>query len=176
MAGDAFSVSTFLTNWNRITPEAKKVLFGGKRYEDLAPALDDLVNAVSSLKGIEKLTNTSNTARNMIAFMTLQSLIGGGTGIALGGGAPGAGAVALLVAPNPLARLITSPAFVRWLITPVTKANGILPHLTRLVAIAEAEPELREAIQQYVAALRPAPKPGKTRPSGRGTALGAAGR
>ena len=156
VAGDAFSVSTFLTNWNRITPEAKKVLFGGKRYKDLSPALDDLVNAVSSLKGVEKLTNTSNTSRNMIAWMTIQSLVGGSGGLAAGGGAQsvGAGVLGALIAPNLTARLITSPAFVRWLITPVTKVNGILPHLGRLVAIGEAEPDLREGIAQYVAAMR----------------------
>ena len=65
----------------------------------------------------------------------------------------------MLVAPNPIARLITSPSFVRWLITPVTKVNGVFPHLGRLVAIAKAEPDLREEINQYVAALRSAPAP-----------------
>ncbi len=56
------------------------------------------------------------------------------------------------------ARLITSPRFVKWLLTPVTSANGNGAHLGRLVGIAEAEPELREAIAQYVAAMRPVEK------------------
>ncbi len=42
--------------------------------------------------------------------------------------------------------------------TPVTNPNGIGAHLGRLVAIAKAEPELREEIAQYVAAMRPAEK------------------
>lgn len=161
VAGDAFSVNTFLTNWNRISPEAKKLLFGGERYKDLAPVLDDLVRVVGSLKQMEKLTNTSNTGRNMIAWMTMQTLVGGAGGAALGGDpqSVGVGILATIIAPRLAARLITSPRFVRWLTTPITKPSGLSAHLGRLVGIAVAEPELREAIDQYVAALRSAPSP-----------------
>jgi len=159
-AGDTFSVSTFLTNWNRISPEAKKVLFGGARYRDLAPELDNLVRVVSSLKAVEKLTNTSNTAQNLIAFTTLQTLGGALTGFAVGG--PDAisglaGAAGFIIAPRLAAKLITSPAFVKWLTTPITSSTGILAHVGRLAGIAVAEPELREAIDQYTAALRSVP-------------------
>ncbi len=37
--------------------------------------------------------------------------------------------------------------------------QDLFPHLARLAAIAKAEPDLREEIQQYVAALRSAPAP-----------------
>ncbi len=83
---------------------------------------------------------------------------------ALGGLATGdvqggaAGVLTTLVAPRVAARLITSPRFVKWLLTPVTSANGIGAHLGRLVGIAEAEPELREEIAQYMAAMRPVEK------------------
>ena len=92
-----------MTNWNRISPEAKKVLFGGLRYRDLAPELDNLVRVVSSLKEVEKLTNTSNTASHLIAFTTLQTLGGALTGFAVGGegAASGiAGAASFIVAPH----------------------------------------------------------------------------
>lgn len=49
----------------------------------------------------------------------------------------------ILIAPRLAAKLITSP-------------NGLSAHLGRLVGIAKAEPELAEAIDQYVAALRAA--------------------
>ena len=38
--------------------------------------------------------------------------------------------------------------------------KGISAHLGRLVDIAEGEPELREGIQQYMAALRQVPDQG----------------
>ncbi len=68
-----------------------------------------------------------------------------------------AGAVGAIVAPRLAAKLITSPAFVKWLTTPITSPTGILAHVGRLAGIAVAEPELREAIDQYTAALRAVP-------------------
>ncbi len=68
-----------------------------------------------------------------------------------------AGAVGAIVAPRLAAKLITSPAFVKWLTTPITSSTGISAHIGRLAGIAVAEPELREAIEQYTAALRSVP-------------------
>ncbi len=68
-----------------------------------------------------------------------------------------AGAVGAIVAPRLAAKLITSPAFVKWLTTPITSPTGILAPVGRLAGIAVAEPELREAIDQYTAALRSVP-------------------
>lgn len=157
--GDAFSVSTFLTNWNKLSPEARGVLFGGGRYKDLQPALDNLVKVVGSLKEVEKLTNTSNTARNMIAFTTLQTLGGGLGGLMIGGDGQDAflGAIGTAVAPRVAAKLITNPSFVKWLTTPVTNPNGISAHMGRLTSIASAEPEVSEEIGQFLSALRSAP-------------------
>jgi hypothetical protein len=160
--GEVFSVSTFMTNWNRLAPEAKTALFGGKRYAELRPQLDKLVDVVSSLKGTEKLANTSNTARNLIAFSTI-NLFGGALGAFFTGDVSGAGSGMIMtlagsvVAPRVAARLITSPRFVAWLIEPVTKANGVSAHVARLAAIAVAEPEIKEEIQQFAAALRSLP-------------------
>jgi hypothetical protein len=159
-AGDAFSVNTFMTNWSRMAPEAKKALFGGKRYESLAPELDTLVEVMGSLKSVEKLANSSNTGRTMITWMTIQALGGGLAGMAVGGDVESgaAGAAATIFAPRAAAKLITSPSFVKWLTTPVVSTGGIPAHLGRLAGIAKAEPELREEIDQFVSALRSAPE------------------
>lgn len=154
--GEAFSVSTFLTNWNRLAPEAKTALFGGDRYKALRAGLDDLVAVIGSLKGVEKVANTSNTARSMIAWSTIQTLGGALGGLTIGGDPQSAviGALGVAVAPRVAARLIVSPAFVRWLTTPVTRANGLGPHLARLAAIAAEEPLIKDEIDQYLTALR----------------------
>lgn len=160
-AGDVFSVNTFLTNWNRMTPEARETMFGGPRYKELAPELDNLVRVVGSLKEMEKLTNSSNTARNMIAFMTLHTL-GGALGLVAAGDTVGAGVGILgtLVAPRVAAKLITSPRFIKWLTTPVTDPNGLSAHVARLGVIVQDEPEIADAITSYVNALRDGPQPG----------------
>ena len=153
-AGTRFSPSTFLTNWSRLAPEAKETLFGGSRYADLRPALDDLVRVTGSLKEMEKLSNTSNTGRVMVAYMMATGLwasLG-----SLAAGVPGAltGVVGYTAAPWAAAKLITSPSFVKWLSTPLTTPNAVGPHLARLTAIAAAEPELKDAIELYINALR----------------------
>lgn len=163
--GEAFSVNTFLTNWNRLAPEAKEALFGGQRYADLRPALDDLVTVVSSLKDVEKLTNTSNTGRAMVTLMTLGTL-GSSVGAAMTGSVEGAGTGAATLVGSALtsraaAKLITSPAFVKWLATPPEATNGIAAHIARLAAVSEASPEIKEEIHQYMMALRGAPSPQK---------------
>ena len=111
------------------------------------------------------LSNTSNTARNMATLMTLNAL--GASAGAIFGGAEGAGGVAAftilgsVVAPRYAAKLITSPGFVRWLTTPVNSPTAWGSHVGRLGAIAVAEPEIREEIQQFTDALRSVPGPEK---------------
>lgn len=162
-AGEVFSVNTFLTNWNKMAPEAKEALFGGSRYAALRPELNKLTQVIGSLKEVEKLSNTSNTARSMYTLLTLNALVGSAGAVL--GGAEGAGAgtfgtvVLTAVAPRVAAKLITSPKFVRWLTTPVNTTTGFGAHIGRLGAIAEAAPEIREEIQQFTDALRSIPAP-----------------
>ena len=91
----------------------------------------------------------------------LENVVGALGGFAAGGGGAGAvGAGAFtLVAPWAAARLLTSAAFVRWLVTPVIRANGVGAHLGRLAGIAAEDPALREPLEQYLAVLRAAPEP-----------------
>lgn len=163
--GEAFSVNTFLTNWNRLAPEAKTALFGGKRYAELVPELDTLVKVVGSLKEVEKATNSSNTAHHMIAWMTLQTLGGALGGLVVGEGDPKSavvGALGTVVAPRVAAKLITNPTFVKWLTTPITSSTGISAHIGRLATIAVAEPAIADEIDEFVTALRSIPgQPGR---------------
>lgn len=157
-AGDAFSVNTFLTNWNRLAPEAKEALFGGGRYAEMAGDLSKLTNAMESLKGMEALANTSNTGHVLIGYATLSTIMGALGTMASGditGGVAAAGAS--VAGPYAAAKLLTSPAFVRWLATPVTRIQSLSSHVARLGAIAEAEPAIREEIYQYMQAMRNAP-------------------
>ncbi len=158
--GEVFSVNTFMTNWSKMSPEAKNALFGGKRYAEMREGLDTLVDVASSLKGVEKLANTSNTGRVLITYLTLT---GAGTGLAEMGAGQGTGAIsAFLVGglgSRGAAKLITSPAFIKWLTTPVTNPNGIGAHFGRLTAIASKDPALKEPIEAFLQALRSPPQP-----------------
>lgn len=174
--GDAFSVSTFLTNWNKLAPEAKTALFGGNRYAEMAASLDDLVTVVSSLKDVEKLTNTSNTARAMFTLSILGAL-GSSAGAAVGGSAASAGTGALgligsAMSSRAAAKLITSPKFVQWLASAPATPDDIPAHMARLWTVAEATPAIRDEIGQFLQALRPSagqPVPAANQPQPAGT-------
>jgi|TARA_R100001530_G_scaffold37085_1_gene28792 hypothetical protein len=161
-AGDVFSVSTFMTNYAKLAkdaPEALKVLFSGPRYKEANEALNLLVRATSSLKAIEKLTNSSNTANSMIAYSTISTL-GAALGAAAGGDLPSAagGVITVIVAPRVAAKLITNPKFVKWLVTPITDPSKIPAHIGRLVGIGKVAPEIKEEIHAYIKALSGEPE------------------
>jgi hypothetical protein len=157
-AGD-FSVNTFLTNWNKLAPEARAALFGGTRYADLAPELNRLMRVVARVKDADKMANPSGTARNL--FIGL-GVLEAGRDVVHGEPKSAAGKIAFgVLAPRYAARLITNPEFVRWLAQAGSIAqgnpNGMASQIMRLAGIAEAEPAIRESIAQYIAALRAPP-------------------
>jgi hypothetical protein len=157
-AGDTFSVNTFLTNWNGLAKEAKVALFGGTRYSEIRPDLDKLVRIAGALKETERLT-APGTSRQL-AYQGVLSALGGGAGLLAGGdmASAGAGVAGTVVAPYVAAKLITSKSFTNWLVgLGKTGANDMAPQIARLVAIAKAEPAIKEEIAQFVQALRPSP-------------------
>lgn len=160
--GGDFSINTFMTNWNSLSPEARRALFAGSRYAGLHPEIASLTRVADRLKEAEKMGNYSGTARNL--------LVGAGVleagHVAFGDQDPSRAAMGLagaVVAPHLAARLITSPRFINWLTgaanATARRPDELGPRLGRLLAIAKAEPELREAIYGYLDALRAAPAP-----------------
>src|SRR5690606_35471535 len=65
-APDVFSASTFIPNWNRLSPAARRQLFGGTRYAELEPELNALVRVTGALNQAERIGNPSGTARNLL--------------------------------------------------------------------------------------------------------------
>jgi hypothetical protein len=57
-AGEAFSASTFLTNWNKLTPQAKASMFPPAQRKDL----NDLALLAENMKASQQMANHSNTA------------------------------------------------------------------------------------------------------------------
>lgn len=130
-AGEVFSPSTFITQWNKMPPNAKAVLFPGKEYQqDIA----DIVNIAEAQKAASKFANTSHTATAM------HMAPGVGTTVALFHNP-----IALLAAAGSqfaTGKLLASPAFARWLASAPKKPNAAaqLAHVNRLTKIATANP------------------------------------
>jgi hypothetical protein len=128
-AGDAFSMSTFLSNWSQLTDRARGVLFNPEQRA----ALGDLATVANGVRNAQKYANHSNTAGGLIA----QTLLTGGAGL---GGVKTLGTS--LIAQYGGGRLLASPRFARWLArAPRTQLSGPA-YLDRLTRIARAEPAI----------------------------------
>lgn len=135
--GDVFSPDTFLTNWARMSPEARKTLFGRLGVDGIEKTLTRLTNAANMMRESSKaFANPSGTG----ADIRLAAQLGGGVmALATGNLLPAAIALgAAPVAANATARLTTNPNVVRWLFqkteaNPATAAilGNIISHLPR---------------------------------------------
>lgn len=143
--GDQFSMSTFLTNWNKLSPEAKSNIFGrfGKGFSDDMDAVARMASNVRA--GSKVFANPSGTATAGLQLGTagafIMSALTGHPGTA-GGIAAGAGAA------NLAARLMTNPAFVRFLKRHIdVPYNGQIPNLVNLYQMARGndDPDLKAA-------------------------------
>lgn len=154
-----FSPTTFLTNWNNLSDSAKTVLFSGERYRNIIPAMNDMVKVATGARETGKMVNTSNTAG---AQMVTSALLGGGGMV--GGGAAGmdatsallGGAAALsglVLTSNTAAKLLESPRFIRWVSDTsravVNNPNSLSAQIGKLLAIGQAEPTMKDAIETY---------------------------
>lgn len=122
--GDALSPDTFLTNWARMSPEAKAVLFGtSQNGSQLRSALDSLTQTLAAVRGSKPLFNPSGTGSMVIHAGSLFEAVRG----LLTGNFHLAGAIAgSVVANNVMARALTNPRTVQWLAT----ATKLPPSLT----------------------------------------------
>lgn len=159
--GTGFSFNTFLTKSNKLSDSAKTVLFGKAKKE-----YAELLKASEVMKALERQKNFSGTARGN-AFNSLFKPIadgivrGAATGGALGsvkgaiGGTAAAGAN--LVVNRRMAKLISDPDFVKWLVTTgkkvIVKPTDIAPQLVRLGSIASRNPTKTEDYRAYMNAL-----------------------
>lgn len=117
--GGAFSVDTFLTNWNSMSPDSREALFG-RLPEDYASNISQLAKNVATLKNYARvMPNWSGTTRAAMwagdVSSALTSLMLGHPGVA---GALGGTAVGTKL----LASAMTNPKTVAWLAKQTTPA------------------------------------------------------
>lgn len=120
-AAEQFSASTFLTNWNRISPEARRALFD-RHGPGFSKQMDRIARVAENLReGSRVYANPSGTANRAAAMTYGASLVGslftGGTPLLVGGGG----------AANVLARVMTSPTVVKKLAETTVLPKGAIP-------------------------------------------------
>lgn len=148
-AGDVFSMETFLTNWDKVSPEAKRTLFD-RHGPMFTASMDKISRAAERVRdGSRVFRNTSGTARQTALLQA------GGTAILAGQQAATGNVTAAIytilgsagsaLTANRMARLLTNPKAVMWLAASTDKPMGeLLGQLQTLRRIGEKDedPEL----------------------------------
>lgn len=151
--GDEFSMSTFLTNWNKLSPQAKSTLFDrfGTGFRSDMDAVARM--AANVRQGSKVFANPSGSASTGAQLGT----VGGFVMAALSGNVGTASAIAGAAGTaNVMARLLTSPRAVKFLAqSSKVPLQGLVPMLASLHASAQKsnDPGLRQldkALQQAV--------------------------
>lgn len=123
--GEVFSAETFLTNWNRIDPQARKSLFGSLP-SGMRSDLDKIAEAAANIReGSKVFSNPSGTGQVVSTHMTsFAAIIAALNGNIL----PAAGIAAAPVVSKVAAdKLLTNPVVVKWLAKAATAPAEQIP-------------------------------------------------
>ncbi|MDR7192706.1 hypothetical protein [Luteimonas terrae] len=173
--GAVFSMSTFLTRWNEISPEAKRAIFD-RHGLGFSHNMDKIARmASSSRQASQVFHNTSGTSR-LSALIAQLSGTAATAGTALATGNIGVAALALAgssgsaVGANWGARMMTNPRAVAWLASNGEKPVGELLgqiQVLRQAAERSGDDELLEIAEGLEAASSEAGAPAGRRSSPR---------
>lgn len=147
--GEVFSTETYLTNWSRMAPEAKRALFD-RFGPSFSRDLDALASATAKIRGANQtLPNPSGSA--VVAGQT--TAFGALAYSLLSGNAATAGLVGgSLAGANVAARYMTNPRFVKWLARTTTVPAAALPsQLSILASMARDDDDLAAAYEAIAA-------------------------
>lgn len=149
---EVFSTETFLTNWNRLSPEAKNELLSGtKKLAQYKNDIEAIAAASSRIRdSINAFPNPSGTtqqaakisAGSIAAYNLAVGDLATPTMIAMGA-----------VSANAASRLMTNPAFVNWLAKSTeisASASQASKHIAKLAGIYSASSDdEKDAILEY---------------------------
>lgn len=138
--GDVFSPATFGTEWTKLEPRAKNILFQGENRK----ALEDFARVMSGMKASSQFANTSKTALGGNAI----ALVAGAFASPLGAAGAAGGQIAA-------GKLLTNVRFAQWLASAGKKPNApaFLAHVDRLSVVARTEPAIANEVLQLQARL-----------------------
>ena len=129
-AGDAFSMETFLTNWDKVSPEAKRAMFD-RHGPVFSQSMDKIARMAERVReGSRVFRNPSGTARQGALMQAGGTALFGAGQLATGNVAGAlitmATSAGSALAANRMARLLTNPKAVMWLAAATEKPTGEL--------------------------------------------------
>jgi hypothetical protein len=149
-ASNAFSADTFLTNWAKMSPEAKDALFGASGSgNQLRRSLDSLESTASTMRNATAGTkNPSHTTGTLGHAMGLAAFLGEGAGMVMGHGVTGVLTLAGGVVGNMiLSRVLTNPRTARWLAQTTKLPPSALPNaVNQLEQMGKKDRDARDLV------------------------------
>lgn len=136
-AGETFSAQTLLTNWNKVSPEAKRALFD--RYgPSFSRDMDRIARVAENIRdGAKVFANPSGSANRAASLTYGASLVASLFDLS---GLSTAGLVSGGAAANMAARQLTNPRFVKWLAsTTAAPVGSAVAQINTLRRIGERE-------------------------------------
>lgn len=151
--GETFSSQTFLTNWNKISQEAKRILFGFDK--SVMDNLSQVAKAADMIKtGSKVFANPSGTQQ----AMSNQAVgVGLATATALGHPATAALILGGIGSANLSAKALTNPKVVRWLAQTTKLSPSAVPaqlNLLSKISANEKDPQTKAEIDQYISGIQ----------------------
>jgi hypothetical protein len=139
-AGEVFSPNKFLTEWNKLSPEAKSNIY----EKPQVTAINNLNKVISQIKNTSKAKQSSNN----LPYLSWAGL----GGLTVANPAAGLGAVG---GAHITANMMTNPKFINWLAqTPKAKTPvDISKHINQLSKIAATNPAIREDTLDYLKSI-----------------------
>lgn len=136
-----FSVESFTTKWNSISPSAKNLMFAGQN-KNIKKAIDDLVLVAGRLANFESYANRSNSATNIIGAA---GVMGGGNALL---GLSATSLLKMFAVPYGFSKIVSSPKLARWMARTAelsTRPNFErvwAAQLSQLQMMADKDPEM----------------------------------
>ena len=152
-----FSVGSFMTKWENMSPRAKELLFAGEHRQ----SLDDLVRVVNRLANVEALTNTSRSLSNA---QGIGAIITAGSSYMAGGLETALGALA---AVSTASVLFSRPSYVKW-VTGYARLKAAqrvgdnsrkIAHINQLARMAKSDPKASIPVLRAITAREAEQKP-----------------
>lgn len=146
--GDAWSFETFMTNWGKMSPDAKRTVFGGRGVDR---EIGDIVRYADRLRTLNKARNFSNTAGTAAQSGYVAAVV---SSLFAGGPAAGASVASVYPAMNVVGRaFMATPALRAWtrsVLQAASRGNeGQARNLVRrLPSLAAKNPAISSEISQ----------------------------
>lgn len=156
MQDEAFSVTRFVTEYAKMSPAARDILFGATNTP-LRSSLDNLAQVADFQRGVERAANASRSGVSAQNVTTISGLGGAAYAAATGNpallGTVAAGGAGMMLTGE----MLTNPAFVRWLAGAPRAGQtvgGWRAHVAQLGQIAARDPALTAYYSQLISPLR----------------------